>query len=222
MVQQGIILLNSPPYKSFVNGQVERFNRTLRERILGYFITRNTFKWNDVLDDIVDNYNTSFSGILETSPTAARQDNSKYLTKSINRVFFGQIEETDLVVGQSVRLINKKKLFDKKSMTINWSKEVYEIESIVERRGQPSLFKLNNGLSRKFRFELQPIDQVQSNEDVQQNPTPPDEPQPESRMLQEILNRYREPEQTNRRPKITREINELNRIRAPLTSRRKK
>ena len=57
---------------------------------------------------------------------------------------------------------------------------------------------------------------------MQQNPAPPDEPQPESRMLQEILNRYREPEQTSRRPKITREINELNRIRAPLTSRRKK
>ena len=48
------------------------------------------------------------------------------------------------------------------------------------------------------------------------------EPQPEIRMLQEILNRYREREQTSRRPKITREINELKRIRPPLTSRRKK
>ena len=52
--------------------------------------------------------------------------------------------------------------------------------------------------------ELQPIDEGQSNEDVQQNLTPPDEAQAESRMLQEILNRYGEPEQTSRRPEITR------------------
>lgn len=103
MVQQEIFLiLDSPPYNSFINGQVERFNRTLQERILGYFIARNTFKWNDDLDDIVDNY-TSYSGTLKTSPTAARHDNSKYLTKSVNRVFLGEIEETDLIVGQSVR-----------------------------------------------------------------------------------------------------------------------
>lgn len=102
-------------------------------------------------------------------------------------------------------------------MTINWRKEVYKIESIVKRRGQTSLFILNNGSSKKFRRELQPI-----NEDVQQDPTSPDEPQSETRMLQEILNRYIEPEQTSRRHKIAREINELNRIRRHSTSRRKK
>ena len=41
-------------------------------------------------------------------------------------------------------------------------------------------------------------------------------------LLQEILNRYREPEQTSRRPKTTNKINELSKIRASLTSRRKK
>ena len=44
MIQHGIILLTSPQYKLFVNGQEERFNRTIRERVLNYnFI----FKWKE-------------------------------------------------------------------------------------------------------------------------------------------------------------------------------
>ena len=65
-------------------------------------------------------------------------------------------------------------------MTVSWSKKICEIEIVV----------LNNGSARKLRWELQPINGVESNDDVQQNPTPADEPQSESRMLQEIFNRY--------------------------------
>ena len=97
----------------------------------------------------------------------ARDDNSKYLTKLVNKVFLWEIEEMDFTVGQSIRLINGKKLFNKKSITIHQSKELNEIKkNIVKRRRQPFLFKLNNGSSRKLGWELQPMDGVELKEDL--------------------------------------------------------
>ena len=43
---------------------VERFNRTLKTAMWKYFYSKGTYKWIDVLDQLVYNYNTKHSTIL--------------------------------------------------------------------------------------------------------------------------------------------------------------
>ena len=54
---------------------IERFNRTIKERIFKYFSANNTRKYVDVLDLLVDKYNNTIHSSIEmTAVEASRKE----------------------------------------------------------------------------------------------------------------------------------------------------
>ena len=53
---------------------VERFNRTLKDRMYKYFTANKTKQWIGVLQDLVHNYNTSYHRTIKMTPEEALQD----------------------------------------------------------------------------------------------------------------------------------------------------
>src|SRR3569832_896277 len=47
---------------------VERFNRTLKEKMCRYFTKNITYKYIDVLDDLLKNYNSSYHRTIKMEP----------------------------------------------------------------------------------------------------------------------------------------------------------
>ena len=53
---------------------VERFNRTLKDRMYKYFTANKTKRWIDILQDLMHNYNTSYHRTIKMTPEEALQD----------------------------------------------------------------------------------------------------------------------------------------------------
>ena len=52
-------------------GIINRFHRTLKEKILKYFIASETTRWVDVIDIIIKNYNNTINRTIGCTPTDA-------------------------------------------------------------------------------------------------------------------------------------------------------
>jgi hypothetical protein len=125
-------------------GIVERVIKTLREKIRVYWIQNDNYDWISPLGKIVEIYNKTRHHTIKTTPSKAYKGliipTQKYNDKYDN-----------LKNGDNVRYLLKKRIFDKKSGTQNYSTNVYSIE---ERIGNK--YKLNNGPSNYLysRWEL--------------------------------------------------------------------
>jgi transposase InsO family protein len=60
--------ITHPTYHYLANSLVERFNRTLKEKLLRYMSAYKTKKWLDHLPDIIENYNTSNHSYHKAQP----------------------------------------------------------------------------------------------------------------------------------------------------------
>ena len=56
---------------------VERFNRTLKTRLQKYMPANNTYKYIDVLGELLKKYNTSYHRSIRMSPTKASDKRNK-------------------------------------------------------------------------------------------------------------------------------------------------
>ena len=53
---------------------IERFNRTIKEKMFKYFSTNNTRKYIDVLDLLVDQYNNTIHSSIKMTPIEASRE----------------------------------------------------------------------------------------------------------------------------------------------------
>ena len=53
---------------------VERFGRTLNDKMYKYFTAASIKRWVEVTDDLVQGYNTSYHGTINITPEEAVQD----------------------------------------------------------------------------------------------------------------------------------------------------
>jgi len=53
---------------------VERFNRTLKEKMFRYFTHKNTHRYTDVLDELLHSYNNTYHRSIEISPLEGNRD----------------------------------------------------------------------------------------------------------------------------------------------------
>jgi len=54
---------------------VERFNRTLKEKMFRYFTHKNTRRYTDVLEDLLHSYNNTYDRSIGMSPLEVNRDN---------------------------------------------------------------------------------------------------------------------------------------------------
>ena len=112
---------------------VERVIRTLKQRFQKYFIENNTFKWTDVLQQFVDNYNRTPHRAHGFPPLDVNAENTRIVYKKM----YPDLElktNCKLNVGDRVRILLDKPLFVK-GYKENWSEEIYKIKEIRQKAG---------------------------------------------------------------------------------------
>lgn len=95
-------------------GKIERFNKTLRDKITKYQKTFKTLRWEDKLDDLVTNYNNSIHSSTGYKPNTVTQDikekirSNEYVRLNEYKKFMNNFK-----IGDTVRLLKKKNYFRK-------------------------------------------------------------------------------------------------------------
>jgi hypothetical protein len=117
---------------------VERFNRTLKEKLWRYFTFKSNYRYIDILDDIVKSYNNSYHSTIKTSPSKVNSKNEKqiwqniYGYKSIEELYNDTFINFKFKVGDKVRISKNKNIFGK-GYTPNWSYEIFTINETLPR-----------------------------------------------------------------------------------------
>ena len=119
-------------------GIINRFHRTLKDKMLKYFIANDNTTWYNVIDIIIKNYNnTRNTGIYNFTPKeASKHYIQNYIinkaiekTKTIDKTYDDDIDES-FHVGDTVRIRIKSDIFDK--MKKKYSELTYTITNVYK------------------------------------------------------------------------------------------
>lgn len=111
---------------------VERFNRTLKEKMYKYFTHSNSYRYVDVLDDLLYNYNHSKHRTIGYAPSDVDESNENEIYDKVFQLEPDKITKFKFQLGDTVR-VNKLKRFFDKGYTWNWSEEIFTISKRYER-----------------------------------------------------------------------------------------
>ena len=121
-------------YSTFNEGKavvIERFNRTLKNNMYKYFTANNTYKYVDVLPDLINEYNNHKHSTIKMTPTeASMKYNEKVIQNDAYSIHDKTICKSKFMVGDRVRIIKYKRTLLDKGYTPNWSEEVFVIVGI--------------------------------------------------------------------------------------------
>lgn len=145
---------------------IERFNRTLKNKMYRYFTFKNTWKYIDVLPDLLKSYNSSYHRSIKMKPKDVNKKNESKvwhtlygnsISRSIARFLFK--------VGDKVRISKVKKTFEK-GYTPNWSREIFIISEQIPR--QPPVYRLQDQQDEVLQgvFYEQELQKVQKEDDI--------------------------------------------------------
>lgn len=109
---------------------VERFNRTIRERLARYMTANNTKRWIDFLPEAVANYNNTFHRSIGMAPNLVSFENRQDVFKTLYPNIDMKVK-CKLKVGWRVRIPRKKNIFEK-GFTPNWTSQIYIISAIEQ------------------------------------------------------------------------------------------
>ena len=145
------------PFKAAL---VERFNRTLKERMWRYLTHHNTERWVDVLPKLIQGYNLAHHRVIGQSPASVTEKNAMDVWQHL----FGDKDEKDgrklLHIGDQVRISKVKRTFEKGYIPI-WTEEIFVIAAI-DRKHEPPLYSLRDSAQniiegRFYKDELQKV-----------------------------------------------------------------
>lgn len=122
---------------------VERFNRTLKEKIYRYFTFNkdqakstnlHAKRYVEVLPKLVESYNKSYHRSIKMAPEDVTKQNEKEVFK--NLYGYGPDEDDNTIVkvkfkqGTYVRIVKDKSIFEK-GYTAGWSPKIYIVNKII-------------------------------------------------------------------------------------------
>jgi transposase InsO family protein len=124
----------------FINSEtkaavVERFNRTIKERMWRFFTYSNSRRYIDILDDLIQSYNNSYHRSIKTKPCLVNKDNENKIFSNL----YGHDKNADIdlnnvrikyKIGDKVRIAKFKKTFEK-GYTQNWTKEIFIVHEVI-------------------------------------------------------------------------------------------
>ena len=123
---------------------VERWNRTIKNRIWKMFtINNNTVYW-DKIDKIVDDYNNTTHSSIKMTPVEASKKNNenKVFSNLYSDLIYLRPSKAKFAIGDHVRIPkNKRKVFDK-GYTPNWTEEIFIIDEVLPTK--PITYKISD------------------------------------------------------------------------------
>ena len=142
-------------YSTFNEGKavvIERFNRTLKNKMFKYFTANGTYKYIDILSSLINEYNNKKHSSTKLSPKLKyKKIFMKNKKNNLLPLFY------DFKIGDKVRISKFKKKFEK-GYTPNWTEEIFTIYAINMTNPVTYLIKdLNNNAIKGsfYKQELQ-------------------------------------------------------------------
>jgi len=110
---------------------VERWNRTIKEKMFKYFSAISTRKYIDILDKLVDQYNNKIHSSTGMSPKEASKpkNETKVWRKLYDNYVPAKREKPKFKIADKVRITRKKGIFEK-GYTSRWTEEVFTISAV--------------------------------------------------------------------------------------------
>jgi transposase InsO family protein len=146
---------------------VERFHRTLKDKIYRFFTANGTKRYIDDLQKIVASYNSTKHSSTKYRPVDVNASNEKDVFKnlykgesSLRSLIIKRLKEGKLKTGETVRLSKHADKF-KRGFTPNWTEEVFNIDKVITRTVTP-VYELKDKkgeaiVGRSYPKELQKI-----------------------------------------------------------------
>lgn len=139
---------------------VERFNRTLKSKMWKYFTSKNTYKYIDVLSELVKSYNHTYHSSIKRAPVEVNDGNESEVWFTL----YGDHQPANdskctFNVGDTVR-VSKVKLTFEKGYESNWSEEIFVITECVKRH--PTVYRIKDLLGEEIKgsFYAQELQKV--------------------------------------------------------------
>ena len=155
----------SLPSKPQSNGGIERFNKFLKQQIRMCTVQHNDNDWPRMLPTILENYNMTWCRVTNQTPLqveadyvrthdaeAVRQNIIRSVSKANAKV--NGLCALTFHVGEIVRV----RLHWAKSAGLNWSRQLYKIERVIQGHAQP--------VHRHIQYKLQAC-QTDDNADLE-------------------------------------------------------
>lgn len=120
---------------------VERFNRTLKERLWRYFTKTNATRYMDVLPDIVYTYNRSLHRSIQRPPIEVNAKNQEDVWQSLYGDSGDNDKKKKLKVGDRVRISKARRVF-KKGYLPSWTLELFTVEAVL--RTTPTTYTIKD------------------------------------------------------------------------------
>jgi len=143
---------------------VERFNRTLKERMYRYFTATNTRRYIDILQDVVYAYNNTRHSSIKMAPADVTHDNEDVVRARLYPVRT-TLRQWKYKVGDRVRITMQRRTFQKGYIG-NWSEEIFVIAG--RKPTTPVTYKLKDlgGDDIKGSFYCQELQMVSKPDDA--------------------------------------------------------
>lgn len=109
---------------------IERYNRTQNEKMKVIFEINKNFRWIDILQKIVKEYNNSIHSTIKMKPNEVNKEIEKELKENVFEYIPPKIiKNSKFKIGDRVRISNKKETFSNKYKN-NWSREIFIISKV--------------------------------------------------------------------------------------------
>lgn len=142
---------------------VERFNKMYR-----YFTYKNTWKYIDVLPDLMKFYNNSYHRSIRMKPSQVTKKNKDVVWDTLyGQTFSTPLSRFSFKIGDKVRVSKAKKTFEK-GYTPNWSREIFTITERLPRRPPVYRIKDYDGEVLQGIFYEQELQKVQKEDELYQ------------------------------------------------------
>ena len=133
----GFYFSENPEIKASI---VERFQRTLKQRLFRYMTENNTLNYIGKLQNIVRAYNHSFHRSIGITPAEVNKSNEDLVWSRLYGRLVGPYPDFSKFytskkfnIGDTVRLSKTKMIFEK-GYTPNWTDELFIVHQIIPRR----------------------------------------------------------------------------------------
>lgn len=120
---------------------VERFNRTLKERMYKYFTHNNTRDWIEILPSLVENYNNTYHTSIKMTPIEGSKPENEHRVYYNLYVKDKKVEKSKYEIGETVRISKYKGKFTKGYLP-NFTTELFVISDVL--KTNPITYKIKD------------------------------------------------------------------------------
>ena len=141
------------------------FNRTLKTRMWRYFSAKGTYRWIDIVDDLVKGYNNSKHRSIGMTPNQVNLSNEADVRQTLFPPTQQVQQKQKFALGDTVRVTRKKGVFEK-GYQMTYGFEVFQIAQIKDTYPITYGIKDYNNLTIKGSFYENEIQHVDKSDNI--------------------------------------------------------